>query len=235
MILDRDRIFARLQTCWREGLGLLATGALIYALGQRYSTASENDRLSIAMFSVVLIWIACFVLCYGTQTFRAGRFPVLFLFLMVPFPDFFLNRVVFWLQTASAEVSYVVFEALGVPVLRTGFVFALPGVTIVVSEECSGIRSSLIMTIISLVAGHLYLQTAWRKVVLTVVTLPMLIVKNGIRIVTLTLLSVYVDPSFLTGNLHQRGGVVFFVIALAILAPILWFLKKSEPVPQGEL
>ena len=57
---------------------------------------------------------------------------------------------------------------------------------------------------------------------------PLAIVKNGIRITTLTLLSVYVDPGFLTGRLHHEGGFVFFFLALAILAPVLIILQKSE-------
>jgi hypothetical protein len=60
---------------------------------------------------------------------------------------------------------------------------------------------------------------------------PVALIKNGIRIVTLTLLSIYVDPSFLTGSLHHKGGFVFFLLALAILAPVLLLLEKSERLP----
>jgi exosortase/archaeosortase family protein len=62
-------------------------------------------------------------------------------------------------------------------------------------------------------------------------SIPLSIIKNGIRITTLTLLAVYVDPSFLTGDLHKKGGFVFFLLALAILFPILLLLQKSECAP----
>jgi exosortase/archaeosortase family protein len=52
--------------------------------------------------------------------------------------------------------------------------------------------------------------------------------KNGIRIATLTLLANYVNPDFLYGNLHHRGGVVFFVIGLILLVPLFWYLRKGE-------
>jgi exosortase len=227
--LERRRIFSHVETCWGAGLGLLVAGGLIYSFGQRhFASASENDQLSIAIFAVVVIWVGGFVLSYGIRAFRAGLFPVLVLFLMVPIPDSLLDRVIFWLQTGSAEVSYAVFELVGVPVFRTGFVFSLPDVTIEVSKECSGIRSSLALLIMSLLAGHLFLRSAWKKVLLTLAALPLLIVKNGIRIVTLSLLSIYVDPSFLTGSLHRKGGILFFLLALVILAPVLWLLQKSE-------
>jgi hypothetical protein len=44
----------------------------------------------------------------------------------------------------------------------------------------------------------------------------------------LTLLSIYVDPSFLHGNLHRDGGFVFFFLALAILAPVLIAFQRSD-------
>ncbi len=226
---DRKRIFSHVETCWGAGLGLLFAGALFYWFGQRHSASgSENDQFAIAMFSVVVIWVGGFVLCYGIRVFRTGLFPALFLFLMVPIPDFFLNRAIFWLQTGSAEVSDVLFQLAGVPVLRTGFIFALPGVTIEVAKECSGIRSSLALLITSLLAGYLFLRSGWTKAVLTLATLPLLVVKNGIRIVTLSLLSVYVDPRFLSGSLHRDGGIVFFLLAVVILAPVLRLLQKSE-------
>jgi len=227
--LERKRIFSHVETGWGPGLGLLVAGALLSWLGQRHSAAlSGNDQLSIAMFPVVVIWVGAFLLCYGARAFRVGLFPVLFLFLMVPIPDFFLDRAVFWLQTGSAEASYVLFQLLGVPVLRTGFIFSLPGVPFEVAKECIGIRSSLVLVIMSLLAGHLFLRSVWTKAVLTLATLPLLIVKNGIRIVTLSLLSIYVDPSFLTGSLHHRGGIVFFLLALVLLAPVLRLLQKWE-------
>ena len=227
--LERKRIFSHVETGWGVGSELLFAGALFYWFGRRHSaSASENDQLAISIVCVVVIWVGGFVLSYGRRTFRAGLFPVLFLFLMVPIPDFFLDRAIFWLQTGSAEVSYAMFRLLDVPVFRTGFIFSLPGLTIEVAKECSGIRSSLALLITSLLAGHLFLRSAWTKAVLTLATLPLLVVKNGIRIVTLSLLSIYVDPSFLTGSLHHQGGILFFLLALVLLAPVLRLLQRSE-------
>jgi exosortase/archaeosortase family protein len=69
--------------------------------------------------------------------------------------------------------------------------------------------------------------------VFVLLALPLAIIKNGIRIATLTLLAMYVDPGFLTGNLHHDGGFVFFLLALAILAPVLLFFQKSERAAQS--
>ena len=147
---------------------------------------------------------------------------------MVPIPEILLNRVIMWLQAGSVEASYVAFQLVGVPVFRTGSVLSLPGVTIEVAEACSGIRSSLVMLGVSLWPDTSSSGRPGRKFSCFLATLPRLIAKNAVRIVTLTLLSVYVDPQFLAGSLHHQGGVVFFLLALVPLVPILLVLQGSE-------
>jgi exosortase len=233
LFLERGTIFARMETSWWTGVGLLVTGAGLYSLGKQVSSVgSQNDQLSTAMFAVVVMWIGIFTLCYGLRAFRRGLFPLLFLFMMVPIPDFLLNRITALLMAGSAEVSYVLLELTEVPFVRTGFVFSFPGFTIEIAQECSGIRSSLALLVTSLLAGHLLLRSFWTRIALVVATIPILIVKNGIRIATLSLLSVYVDPRFLTGSLHQQGGFVFFLIALMFLVPIVRLLRTLEAKPR---
>jgi len=48
------------------------------------------------------------------------------------------------------------------------------------------------------------------------------------RIVTLSLLGIYVDQRILYGELHKSGGIPFFIVALVMLAPVLWYLRRSE-------
>jgi exosortase len=122
----------------------------------------------------------------------------------------------------------MIFDLVGVPALREGFVFHLAHFNIEVAKECSGIRSSLALLILALVVGHLLLHTLWRQAVLVIAGLLIMVVKNGIRIATLTILAQYVDPGFLYGRLHREGGVVFFLLGLVLLLPILWLLQRSE-------
>lgn len=60
------------------------------------------------------------------------------------------------------------------------------------------------------VAGHLFLKTGWKKVLLALVSIPIAMFKNGIRIVSLTLLGAYADPRILQSDLHREGGIPFF-------------------------
>ena len=207
---------------------MLAGIAMYLLVASRLSPRGPGEFLPAAALAIVLIWFGAFLLCYGTEAWRRASFPLLFLLLMVPLPPAVLERSIYLLQQGSTEIAYLLFKASGTPVLRQGFVLSIPGVAIEVAKECSGIRSSVALFITCLLAAHLFLRTKWRMFVFALLSLPLAVVKNGIRIATLTLLSVYVDPGFLTGRLHHQGGFVFFFIALAILAPVLIFFQKSE-------
>ena len=147
---------------------------------------------------------------------------------MVPLPDVILNRLIYALQEGSTQIAYLIFQAVGTPVLRHGFLLSLPGVTIEVAQECSSIRSSMTLFITCLLAAHLYLRTGWKIVLLLVLGLLLSVVKNGIRMATLTRRSIYVDPSFLTGRLHREGGFVFFFLALVMLWPVFLWMERSD-------
>lgn len=227
--LERRKIFAQAEYCLRAGSIPVAVGMAGFCAGRASLLPLETtDHLAFMMLSLLLVWIGGFVCCYGLRAFRAAAFPALFLLLMIPIPDFLLNRIVYALQKGSAVVTYALFRMVGVPVLKQGFVFSLPGVNIQVARECSGIRSSLALLIASLLAGHFFLRSRWRKVSFSLIVIPITVIKNAIRIATISLLSVYVDRGFLTGRLHHDGGIPFSMIAVAILVPLLWLLQKSE-------
>jgi len=227
--LQRDRIFAFPRYSISEGGSLLVVGmALLWLTQSRFATLSPIDRLSGVVLAIVLVWMAGFVLCYGMQCFRAALFPLLFLLMMIPVPTIALDKTVVALQEGSAVMTYGLFKLLGVPVLWQHFKFSLPGVEIEIAKECSGIRSSLALFITSILAGHVFLQSTWRRVLLILFTVPVVIFKNAVRIVTISCLGVYVNPAFLEGKLHRYGGLPFSLLSLAILVPLLFALQKGE-------
>lgn len=227
---DREKIFSDTSYSLAPGLATIAAGALIYLIGTaRAGAVGQNDYYSVLSLAAIVTWAGGFILFYGLAVLKRGLFPVLFLVLMIPIPSVIVDKIIFLLQSASTEVSYIFFRIVGVPVFREGFVFHLPGVSVEVAKQCSGIRSSIALFITSIIAGHMFLQTGWKKVLLVFVIFPLTIFKNGIRILTLSLLGAYVDMSFLTDSaLHKRGGIVFFIMAFVFFLPVFWFLIRSE-------
>jgi exosortase len=226
----RKTIFADLKYSYAIGIPLLIIGGLLYILGwyQGYQL-SQNDYTSLMTFSVLIFWMGDFILFYGRQAFRSAIFPLLFLVFMIPIPSVLMDRIIYCLLVGSNEVTYMLFGLIGIPFLRDGFTFHLPGMSIEVAKECSGIRSSLGLFITSILAGHLFLKSGWKKFILALFVFPITVLKNGIRIVTLSLLAIFVDKKFLTDSfLHHSGGFIFFIPALILLGLILWLLRRSN-------
>jgi exosortase len=226
----RDLVFAEdapaLSAAIWPLIGLVAFSSVAAALA---SAAGPVYSLTLVVGAMVAAWVAGFAACYGTPAFRTGLFPLLFLGFAVPIPSTFVDAAVLLLKRGSAQVVAALFSLTGVPFHRNGYVFALPAFRIEIADECSGIRSSLALVMTSVLAGQVFLTTTWKRALVVLVAVPFAVVKNGIRIVALSLLATYVDPGFMTGALHREGGIVFFLIALAILTPFFLALQKTEP------
>lgn len=229
VLLDKKAVFSRVRFDWVAGLSVILVGAgslLASQLGGQ--SATSGDRLGPPIGAIVVLLIGGFLLCYGRQAARAALFPLLFLGFTIPLPTSLLDGAVQFLQAGSAEAVAGFFAVTGTPFLRQGFVFELPHLAIEIAEECSGIRSSIALLLTSLLVAHVSLRAAWTRTCLVLAIVPIALLKNGIRIVGLTLLSIHVDPGFLTGQLHHEGGIAFFVLALGMLVPVLGLLRHWE-------
>lgn len=195
-------------------------------------TQSKTDLLSLRVLSFVSFISALSFFFLGKANFDIAAFPVGFLFLMVPLPAGGVNALTIFLQHASAHTAHIFFIATGTPVFRDGLAFVLPGLEIEVAEECSGIRSTLVLLITSLLAGYLFLRKPWGKWILAVAVVPIGILRNGIRIWTISWLTVNVDSGIIHSPVHHRGGPFFFVLSLVPLLALLAWLRKLERRPE---
>lgn len=226
---DRKAIFSSPGPICLPSLALLACGVALYSFGYiQGSSLNQNDYASLLTFSAIVFWAGALVMLYGVKSFPKASFPILFLVFMIPIPSLLMDKIIYALQMGSAEAAELIFSIIGVPFQREGFIFHLPGVSIEVAEQCSGIRSSLALFITSILAGHFFLDKLWKKFVLGLIVFPVTVFKNGIRIMTLSLLGAYVDERFLTGGfLHKSGGFLFFIPALGLLGLAIWWLRRT--------
>jgi exosortase len=226
---DRQRIFARTQSAVLPGALIALVGFGLAVAGRFVGTpADAGDRLALPIAAILVVWIGLFVAFYGMDAFRTALFPLLFLAFCIPIPKAILDPLISFLQRGSAEITMILLRLSGTPVYREGFFFYMPRLSIEVAPECSGIRSFLSMLILTLLAGHMLLKTTWRRLALVLVAIPIMIFKNAVRIVTLTLLSIHVDPAIIESRLHREGGIPFFLLALLLTYPILKVLMRTE-------
>lgn len=227
-ILERKQIFVDVQFCPGGAAAIVASALALYWVAGRHAALGYDSYFSLRILGIVLIWIGVFYFCYGAKASRAALFPLSFLILMVPIPDVVLDRIIFWLQQGSSEAVFAIFKGLGIPVLRERFTFFLPGVAIEVAKECSGIHSSIAMFIFCLLSAHVFFRAAWSKASLFLIAFPLVIIKNAVRIVTLSLIAIYWYPDIFNSTLHHRGGALFYVPGFVILAMTIRLFQKLE-------
>lgn len=205
--------------------------ALFVAATTLNATLSPNDRLSLITFSYVVLVSAGGFLFLGSEWMAGAALPAAFLMFLVPLPD----AAVHWIESASvlasADVAAWFFRMTGTPLLRDGTVLTLPGIVLQVAHECSGIHSSWILFITSIIASHLFLANPWRRLILVAFVFPLAIARNGFRILVIGLLCVHINPEMINSFIHRQGGPIFFALSLVPLFGLLFWLRRQERRP----
>ncbi len=174
----------------------------------------------------------------GTAAIRALLFPLLLLPFMIPIPSVIYNQITFPLQLFASEVAEQVLLLINIPVLREGNILELASQKLSVAEACSGIRSLLMLTFLSLVYAYFFDKKVWMRWALFLCTIPIAIIANAGR-VTITGILSEIDTDLATGIFHETEGFVIFGIAFAFLAFThwainwVWQLRTRPSVPVG--
>jgi eight transmembrane protein EpsH (proposed exosortase) len=207
------------------GLGLLA---FTYLVGFAGRAPTNSDRIVLLTLSFLCCLAAGAFFFFGRDWMQAAAFPLAYLIFIVPMPDGMADALEIASKSAAAEVANVLFHLSGTPFLRAGPIFQLPNITIEVAQECSGIRSSWVLFMTSILAANLFLKTPWRRFALVAFVIPLGILRNGFRILVIGLLCVNVGPQMIHSIIHRRGGPVFFVLSLVPLLLMLWWLRRGD-------
>lgn len=190
--------------------------AMVVLAGAQLLVATLGAELFLARTAFVFAVWGSVIYLGGWQLFRVLFFPLFVLLLMIPIPELIYNQITFPLQLFASQVAEVVLGFLGYPVLREGNVLELASQKLQVVEACSGIRSLLALTFLSLVYGHFFTKSLWIRIALFFSTIPVAIAANAGR-VTLTGILSEIDPEYATGFFHTASGWVLFLVAFVLL------------------
>ncbi len=198
---------------------------VLWAALQLY-VATLGAELFLARTSFVVSLIGIVLLLGGSKYLKAFAFPLFLLFFMVPIPNVIYNSLTFPLQLRASEAAEWAISFLGIPIIREGNVLELASQKLNVVEACSGIRSLLTLTFVSLVYGYFVEKRMWIRVVLFFSTIPIAIVANAGR-VTLTGVVSEINPEYAEGFIHEAQGMVIFLVAIVILVGLHQGLTRA--------
>lgn len=192
------------------GIPLLLWGAFQLTIGN-LGAELFLQRTALIFTIVGSIWLVC-----GTRILRILIFPLSLLIFMVPIPAVIYNRITFPLQLFASTVAEISLNLIGIPALREGNVLELANNKLSVIEACSGIRSLLSLTFLSLVYGYFFDQKWWVRPILLVGVIPIAIIANATRVTITGIISEY-DKELAQGVFHSLEGWVIFMIAFVML------------------
>ena len=198
---------------------------LLWAALQLY-LATLGAELFLARTSFVISIIGAVLLLGGTEYLRLFAFPLFLLFFMVPIPAIIYNQITFPLQLIASRAAENAISLLQIPVIREGNVLELAQQKLNVVEACSGIRSLLTLTFLSLVYGYFFEKRTWIRVVLFLSTIPIAIIANAGRVALTGVVSQF-KPELAEGLFHEAQGWVIFMVALTILIALHQLLVRG--------
>jgi len=192
-------------------------GLPVVLLGAAQSLlATLGAELFLSRSALIVTLTGAVLLAGGTEILKKVGFPLFLLCFMVPLPALVFNSVTFPLQILASQLAEISLEVLGIPVVRQGNILELPSGPLSVVEACSGIRSLLSLTFLSLVYGCFFEKRLIVRCILFVATIPIAILANAGRVTITGVLSQF-NPDLAKGFFHESTGWVIFMLALGIL------------------
>lgn len=204
------------------GLAILAGAVLLRYVG---GLAAE---LFTMRFSLFLAALALVVFYRGVRQVLHWWLPAALMLLSIPLPVVVMGSLAMPLQFKASQIGAALLEWRQVPVLLNGNVLHIPGQTLFVTEACSGLRSLSALIALGVLIGGLWLRFPATRVLLLLLTLPVAILLNGVRVFLTGFLVFFVDPKMGEGFMHLTEGWVIFAIAFALLGAVAWILLQGE-------
>jgi exosortase len=222
----RKEIFSvDMRTDWR-GLGVVLAALFLHWLGAKM----QQTRLSLVSL-MFLLWGIPFYL-FGWELAKKLIFPCSYLIFCIPLN--FLDSIAFPLRMFSTELATHMLNGLGITAVRSGTAIFIPSMPtgMDVADPCSGLRSLLAMTALTAVYAYFTQETLLKKWILFAASIPLAVIGNIARIVTIAIVSEAIGGSLALGIYHDYSGYILFTAAISMMVVMgsLLNLKFSEVI-----
>ena len=196
----------------RAGLALTALLVLLHVAAVR----AQQPRVS-ALALAGLTWSIPLAL-YGWPAARRLLFPCAYLALAVA--SYFLVSLTFQLRLFASAISAGTLNGIGIAARRNGtaiYSAAGGGFHFDVADPCSGLRSLVVMTALAAPYAWLTQKTPAKKWLLFALAVPLAVLANTARIVTVALVAQWFGRESAIKTYHDYSGYIVFVVAVLLL------------------
>jgi exosortase len=190
---------------------------------------SSAERLSIVLTIAALV-----LLLFGLRLFRKVSTVLLFLCLMLPWPNRVQAAVTLPLQRWATSSAVFCLEMVGYDVVSEGNIIHIGDVRVAVAEACNGLRMVTAFFVISGLVVLLVKRAWWEKLIVLVSSLPVALLCNTIRLAITAVFFTMLEGEYWEKLFHDFGGYAMMPLALATIIAELWLLKKLTTLPEKE-
>lgn len=188
---------------------MLAVSLVSYVFGYAY------DFVTLEAGGVYGVGVAILQSRVGMRPLIKHWFPLLYLAFTIPPPSAVLADITAPLKALVSEASTTWLASFGLPVAREGVTIFVGQYQLLVEDACSGMNSLVGLIAVSLLYIYLMRGSSWvYSIILVCFVIPIAIVANIFRIMTLILLTYYFGNEVAQGFLHFTAGMLLFTTAL---------------------
>ncbi len=193
-------------------------------------TTATNTLLHLGLIGMLQ---AYYVTILGPAIARKSVYPLLFLFMALPFGSGLIEP----LQLVTAEGAVVLLQATGIPVHLDGTLLAIPAGQFHIAEACAGVRFLLSTFALAWLAGDILYTSPWRRLAFFGLAIVVPLVANTLRAYMILLIATLSGPGSAATFDHVTYGLVFlgFVLLLLLLAGLSFRDRNAVAAPLAQV
>ncbi len=229
ILWSRRETIAKCQispSVWGLFAFVAAQAIRLFGLFFMYGSA---ERLSIALTIAALV-----LLLFGWRLLRKVSTVLLYLCLMLPWPNRVQAAVTLPLQRWATSSAVFCLEMVGYEVVREGNVIHIGDSSVAVAEACNGLRMVTAFFVISGLVVLLVKRAWWEKLIVLASSLPIALLCNTLRLAITAVFFTVLEGEHWEKIFHDFGGYAMMPLALAAVVAELWLLAKLTTLPMKE-
>ncbi|MCP4000178.1 MAG: VPLPA-CTERM-specific exosortase XrtD [Gammaproteobacteria bacterium] len=211
LLLCADQYRQAIKQHARSGLIVVILGLLLLVLGELSAV------YTIIQYGFLVSLTGLIITAVGWRATLTIWTPLVYLFFMIPLPDFLYKNLSAELQLFSSQFGVTFLRMVGVSVYLEGNVIDLGVFQLQVAEACSGLRYLFPLMSFGFLCACLFKGSVWQKVFIFLSSIPITLFMNSFRIAVIGLLVDNYGISMARGFLHDFEGWIIFMACVGIL------------------
>ena len=162
--------------------------------------------------SAMLALTGALLLSGGLAALRAFWLPIVFLGFALPISPVLIAAIIFPMQLVTAQYAGMLLDMLGIAAEIRGDRILRPDSAFIVIETCSGLRTIVTLSMLTILMVDLFERRGWHAAILIALAPLVAFAVNGIRVVTLVL-----NPHSSIHAVHNLQGIAMLLVGTTML------------------